>query len=264
MQANWGAWADYFDAGKASPAVSAFFRPKPVVELYDSHADPWQVHNLAEDPAHAERVRAMDAALRTRMLETRDLGPIPEAMLHERAGDGKAHPTPYALAMDTAAYPLGAVLDAARVASAGDFADGWRELVAFCRSAEPAVRFWGAYGFFLRRPPIHGTEAEGLLMDMMARDASAANRMMAAQALGICGFTETAHAALVRELDRASNGYAMLLGFNALQYSHADRLLRRQDWERWKAAPIDDAGWSYAQRIIDDALDLWPQRRRVD
>jgi arylsulfatase A-like enzyme len=47
-------------------------------ELYDLEADPWELHNLAADPAHAVRLRELRATLDEWIVETGDRGATPE------------------------------------------------------------------------------------------------------------------------------------------------------------------------------------------
>lgn len=54
-----------------------FAAPRPVEELYDYPADPSQIHNLASDPAHAETLATMRAALDETLKKTND--PAPES-----------------------------------------------------------------------------------------------------------------------------------------------------------------------------------------
>ena len=55
---------------------------RPREELYDSALDPWEVHNLAEDPAYAERLGHMRARLDAWIASTDDLGYVrPETAL---------------------------------------------------------------------------------------------------------------------------------------------------------------------------------------
>lgn len=55
---------------------------RPMEELYDSAADPWEVHNLASDPAHLERLAGLRAELEAWIEDTGDLGfVLPETVL---------------------------------------------------------------------------------------------------------------------------------------------------------------------------------------
>lgn len=55
---------------------------RPEEELYDTSSDPWEVHNLAGDPAHEERLAELRGALEAWIEETGDLGfVLPETAL---------------------------------------------------------------------------------------------------------------------------------------------------------------------------------------
>ena len=54
---------------------------KPYEELYDTLVDPYEMHNLAEDPAYAERLEAMRGQLVEWMQRSGDKGLIPEPEL---------------------------------------------------------------------------------------------------------------------------------------------------------------------------------------
>lgn len=51
--------------------VDAFLN-RPKFELYDLETDPWELKNLAADPAHAGRLKTMTARLLERLVETED------------------------------------------------------------------------------------------------------------------------------------------------------------------------------------------------
>jgi len=71
-------------AGKLNAAQSIFFAPhKPKEELYDVRKDPGQVHNLADDPAHAERLATMRKVQQQWQEDTGDLGFLPEPIFDE-------------------------------------------------------------------------------------------------------------------------------------------------------------------------------------
>jgi uncharacterized sulfatase len=77
--------------------------------------DPDEVRNLAQSAAHHEVLRGLRAALRTQLIETRDLGFLPEGERRRLAGGG----SPATVGADEARYPLPRVLAMADLASLG-------------------------------------------------------------------------------------------------------------------------------------------------
>ncbi|MCZ2340613.1 MAG: sulfatase-like hydrolase/transferase, partial [Bacteroidales bacterium] len=78
-------WRRLAKEGKLNPVQMQFFaRTKPPEELYDLQQDPYEIHNLAADPAHAQTRKAMSAALDQWIRDTHDLGAIPEQELIDR------------------------------------------------------------------------------------------------------------------------------------------------------------------------------------
>ena len=68
--------------GKLNAVQKLFFRKtKPLEELYDTTADPYEVNNLAGKPEYAKTLSKMRKALNEWMLETEDTGLIPEPVL---------------------------------------------------------------------------------------------------------------------------------------------------------------------------------------
>lgn len=82
-------------AASLPPAVNRFFLPtKPVEELYDTHSDPDELHNLAGDPRYQPTLRRMRQELYRWMEETGDVGLIPEPLLDEMMHpNGEQHQT---------------------------------------------------------------------------------------------------------------------------------------------------------------------------
>lgn len=68
--------------GKLDPLrEKLFFSPeRPPEELYDWKADPWQVKNLADDPAHKDTLEKLRSHLDKWIVDTGDKGPESEAM----------------------------------------------------------------------------------------------------------------------------------------------------------------------------------------
>ncbi|MEX0654249.1 MAG: sulfatase [Phycisphaeraceae bacterium] len=63
------------------PAALWMSETKPPEELYDAQHDPQMIHNLADDPAHAETLARLRAALDAHLAEVGDLGAMPEREL---------------------------------------------------------------------------------------------------------------------------------------------------------------------------------------
>lgn len=263
VQENWRAWRDHFEAGKTDEVQSRFFRPKPVVELYDVQDDPWNVNNLAGAPEFLARRREFEDALDAWMIEVRDLGLIPEPLYYELVGPDKEFTTLYEYAQSDA-YPVERVLSAAKVASWGD-PDRKREYLALLKDEHPAVRHWGAYGLFLLRDDDKAVRLP--LSEMAENDLFAGNRIIAAQALGRSGDPDTAFEAIAREAEATDDAYVFLFALNAFQYSRTDDRLTREDWERFQKKKTSGpyglpAG--LAQRIVTYALNNWPERAVVE
>jgi len=285
QQANWREWEAWYDGNPeaAGPVHSQFFKPKPPVELFDMARDPDQLKNLAADPALEAKLKKLDAELDAWMIRNRDLGLVPESMLFDMTGDGKKYETLYEYGQSSD-YPVEKILAAAKLASSRR-PDQVSFYLNYLGDEEPAVRYWGAYALFLNR--IASAQTQKALKTMIKSDSFAANRIMAAQALAWCGDADAAHSAIMKEIHpEEMNGYTYLLALNALQYSHTDKNLTKEDWLRFKqgaegikkrrfeaikgklkgksASTQTFLGFMDAIGIIDDALGLWPERRRVD
>ena len=194
MSYNWQhasmrAWEQLHHQGKLSGPTERFFAvPKPSEELYDVQADPWQVRNLAGDPAYAQEITRLRGALVAQMRAAGDLGLLPERELHARS----AATSPYAIATDSRLNPFDALEAAANLANRLD-PKSTPELAALLRAEDPAVRWWGALGLVGL-----GTAAGPAKPALLAaiRDTSPDVRLAAAEALIQMGEVEPALAVL--------------------------------------------------------------------
>lgn len=264
VQANWKAWEDFYENGRCNEIQSQFYQPKPIYELFDTKKDPWHVANLASQKEHQKRLKILSEELDRWMIEIRDIGLIPEPMFHDLAGKGKKYNTLYEYAQSED-YPVEQILEVAKTARTGD--PGKRSnYLNYLKDNHPVIRFWGAYGLFLIQ--VNDMEVQAALKKVIENDNIAANRIMAAQALGLSGDPERAFEFIMKEVNDTKQGYVFLLGLNAFQYSHTDNKLSLEDWKRFKEKKFPDGdivtGFGYPQRIIDDAIELWPERRKVD
>lgn len=263
VQANWRAWEDCYEKGGCNEIQSQFFKPKASFELFITKEDPWHVNGIGSLPENQEKLKKLSDELDRWMIKTRDVGLIPEPMFHDLAGKSKEFKTLYEYAQSSA-YPVEQILEVAKVASSGD-KNKASNYLKFITDKHPVIRFWGAYAVFLTRSL--GPEIQDALKGMIKKDSFAANRIMAAQAIGVCGDQETSFQSIMREAVETTENYVFLQALNAFQYSQTDNRLTLDDWKRFKEKklPANDAAASlgYPNRIIDDAIALWPERRKV-
>lgn len=169
QQATTRVWSDLFTAGKVDELQSRFWKPKPSEELYDLQSDPWETKNLVDAAAHAADLERLRAAQDTWLLETRDLGLIPEA---ERLAVAKGG----ALADALKDWPFHQILDAAKLSA--NRAEGVEKLAPLLKHENAAVRYWGVMGHLIRG------SSDAAALKPMLQDSSASVRIAAAEALG--------------------------------------------------------------------------------
>ena len=156
------AWGRLAREGKLEGAPALYMRPeKPVEELYDVQADPDEVQNLADAPEHRERLGHMRQVLFDWMVETRDLGLVPEAEIHRQRGDMPE--LTWGQHIPEASYRR--VLETADLPRRGD--DSLSMLRDRLDDSDPVVRFWAASGLGVLRPsePAAKEILEGALCD---------------------------------------------------------------------------------------------------
>lgn len=266
VQANWRAWETHYEAGQCDATQSQFFKPKPSVEFFNTDTDPWHVENQANQSEYKERRAKLAKDLDDWMIETRDLGIVPEAMFVDLAGPGKPFKSLYDYGQSDQ-YPIAELLGIAKEAALAD-PGKLPDYLKMMQHRHPVARHYGAYALFLMRSS--DSQVKKALRDMVAGDPMAANRIMAAQALGLCEDPDAAYEALHKEVRAAESGYVFLLALNAFRYAHLDDRLTLDDWKTFQnkripTRPGDDPnGQDYANRIIEDAIALWPRTRPAD
>lgn len=70
----WDSWAEKAKTDPAAAAVVRRYHTRPAEELYDLRADPWELKNLATDPAHAATLAGLRTELDRWMREQGDEG----------------------------------------------------------------------------------------------------------------------------------------------------------------------------------------------
>lgn len=123
-------------SGEATPEQQQYLSPtRPREELYDCVADPLNVKNLADDPQYTSLLEKMRSELRTHLLESRDLGLVPEIELWRHA---KSMPTMTWAKSD--AFQSDQILNAADLVGTDDFA----AIGSALASENASIRYWGA------------------------------------------------------------------------------------------------------------------------
>ncbi|MBN1676243.1 MAG: sulfatase-like hydrolase/transferase [Kiritimatiellae bacterium] len=80
-------------AGELEGPQLAMFRPRPAEELYDTQRDPFEVHNLAKDPAFEPDLKRLRAALDAWRADVGDMGEFMEAEMVRRWYPNGEQPT---------------------------------------------------------------------------------------------------------------------------------------------------------------------------
>lgn len=181
-------WAAAYEAGETNEVQSAFFREKPVEELYDCWEDPHNVNNLADDPAYAEVLMELRLATQNWMRDIRDIGLLPEAEMIRRAGDSTIFE--YAQGQE---YDFDLTLAAAEVGASRD-PHLEKAIIPDLTHPDPVVRYWAVMGIVIRDGQLAGKDKSDVLklLGPRLRDENVSVRLAAAEAAYLLGETRTA------------------------------------------------------------------------
>ncbi len=190
-------------SGELHAESAQFLNPtRPYEELYDLKADPWELNNLATDPAYADTLSRLSKECDRWQLDMRDAHLIPESILDEeeqRVGNRWA----ILNGGDAGAARVARLLSLAKLANGTDLNDSKALLEAgvqfasAIRDNDAAVRWWGVTG--LANIGIN-SDAALKQMESSAKDSSAAVRIAAARGLNLLGATDQAVTVLRKEL----------------------------------------------------------------
>lgn len=189
---SWVAWQKAWKEGKLKGVQASIWEnDQPTEELYDTRNDPWELKNLAKDPAFKKRLTTMRAALKSKMSTIRDTALVPEPLFGSVAGE-----QPIATAVGKKDFPFEKLLDLAFIASENR-EENIEALKTAATSDNPVERYWGLSG--LVTLGARAAPAKELLIKTLA-DSKTINRAQAAQALYRIGGKDAALKALASEL----------------------------------------------------------------
>ena len=185
-------------SGQLDPVMALFSaNEKPTEELYDTHADPSEIHNLAGDPVFSQKLDEMRHALSEWQNEIGDVGLIPEAeieILERNAGSR------FAILQSTTKNSsmekrLAMLVDIATSASEGPASIP--KLLDALQNEDASIRYWAATGI-----GNIGAAAESTLPRVVESldDPSPSVRIAAARAVAKLGSPEEALSVLEAEL----------------------------------------------------------------
>ena len=188
-QPAWQAWHRAWQEGTLSGTHAKLWESDQAnEEFYDTQNDPWEIHNLAQDPAHQARLAEMRAALKKQMAHTKDTGIIPEPLF-----DTIRNKSTLADTISKKTYPHQNILDLAFLASDQDVKN-LAKLRTAALSEDPVTAFWGLQGLAVLGKESAPARDELLpLLESKNRFTQA----LAAQALYRLGETEKSRATLV-------------------------------------------------------------------
>lgn len=168
-------WRERFTQGKLNAIQQQFFRPKSVEALYDLDVDPHEVHNLADDPQHADVLKRLRERLQQRLKAMPDLSFFTETELVANALDA---PVAYGQEHQDRAVKLIDTVDLSLL----PFADASTKLEQAFASDDYLQRHWAlvACSCFAEQAASLAGQAEPLL-----EDAHALVRARAAQFLAL-------------------------------------------------------------------------------
>ncbi len=171
-------WEAAYKAGTLNDVQRKFWETKPAEELFDVDADPDDVNNLAGDPKHKTILKRMRKANHDYVIESKDVGFLPEAMMEEISGIIPLYD--YAR---SGHYKVKKVLAAAEIASLGD-PKNLAKIMKMLEDHDPIVRYWAVTGCTILGQ--HATPAKYDLLELLD-DKEISVRIAAAEALTMLG-----------------------------------------------------------------------------
>lgn len=209
QQPGWAAYRKAWRNGVLGGYHKALWEaPLGAEQLFDLSSDPWEMNNLATDPAHAEKLAALRERLKKTMIEVRDTGLIPEPLFESLA----ATSTIAGYAQGTA-FDIRNICDLAILAGEADPGN----LTTFERalsSRDPVARYWGAQGFLILGSKA-ATGADSLVP--LLEDKHPVIRATAAEALFAMGKKEIASNALLADVNSPMDESSLLNHLNILR-----------------------------------------------
>src|SRR6056297_1167565 len=188
-------WRKRYLAGELNATQSRFFETKPVEALFDLENDPYEIHNLATDPQHQDRLVDLRERLRLRLKAMPDLSFIPESVLVPQA---MQNPVAFGQAYRNSIARLIDTIDSCLLPPEASTAALRKAL----QSNAPLERMWASVACSCLGE--QASELSGVAQQLLAEDPHRLTRVRAAQFLSILGQLDPT-ATIYRELAAAES-----------------------------------------------------------
>lgn len=129
-------WWDLYRAGSLNAIQRQFFEPRQAEQLFDLSDDPYEINNLADDPAFADILVEMRQELTNRVKSINDLSMFPESVLFDEAFDN-----PVLFGRENSER-IAQLVDIANL-SLQPFLDVRAQISLALASDDPWKRYWG-------------------------------------------------------------------------------------------------------------------------
>ena len=114
-------------------------KPRPIEYLYNLSKDPWEVQNLAEDPAYDSVLQRLRSKVIEKILEEKDIHFLPEELMLQRSTTS----TPFEIRTDSILNPIN---DIVRVADLVGRENDPAIFISFLEDEREEIRYWAAVG----------------------------------------------------------------------------------------------------------------------
>ncbi len=165
-------------AGECNTEQAKLWNQKPIEELYDLKNDPQELNNMANNPAFEEIIKMLAEKMHQWMIETKDLGLLPEAEYMIRSKNS----TPYDYARFSGEYQVKKILEAAEMVGRSNEA----ELIDRMKDSDSGVRYWAVIGL-MQMPELSDAASKELIA--LLYDPSPSVQVAAAEA--ICKYSNS-------------------------------------------------------------------------
>lgn len=244
---SWVAWQKAWKAGKLTGIHRQFWESTQAPEeLYDLSKDPWEVHNLANDPAFQGKLVALRERLKRTMRAATDTGLVPEPLFSRVAAGSTV-----ADYVQSSRFNYDGILDLAFAATQRD-AKALPKLAGALSSKDPIARYWALCGMAVLGNSAAG-EADAI--KPLLADPTSINRTAAGLALWEIGDHSLAKRSLLADVAGTSNSWDLLYLLNTLHALNLTRDLPK-GWEQGKEGRKDNLDYihRFALRITKETV----------